>query len=189
MKQLLLLLFIILLVSIKSIAAIATFQQDRGKVSILAIGNPSALKIKGEGSGPVGSIDLSSLELKGELEFNLDSLDTGMKLRNEHMKKKYLQTDNYPKAKLKISKISFNGQDLAKDFELSNAPFEGVLNLHGVEKPILGTVSLDKKSSTLNIKANFKINMKDYAIEIPSFAGITVTEVVNVDVDTKATVQ
>ena len=170
-------------------SAVANFSSSDGKVEILAIGNPSALKIKGNGKGPEGSVIFSNNELKGSLTFDLTSLDTGIKLRNDHMKTKYLQVENFPKAELQITKIDFTGIDTSKDFELKNAKFEGLLKLHGVEKQVNGITILNKKDLNLTINAEFKINIKDFAIEIPSFAGITVTEEVAITVNSKATVQ
>lgn len=173
--------------STNAYSAVALFQENDGKIEILAKGNPSALKIKGQGSGPSGTVDLSTMT--GDFEFDLTSLDTGIKLRNEHMKEKYLQTNSFPKAKLKILSIDTQGANLTNDFDIENAKFNGVLSLHGVEKPISGGVNISRKGVRAKVSANFKVSIADYGIETPSFAGITVTQEVDISVNAEATVQ
>lgn len=74
-------------------------QKDSGSVEFLAIGRPSAIKIRGKGTAPEGKVTLVSDKenriARGTLVFDMTSLDTGMDTRNEHMKEKYLETGKY----------------------------------------------------------------------------------------------
>src|ERR1700722_12613166 len=69
------------------------FDPQAGNSEFMATGHPGSFKIKGKGEGPSGSIDVEGTHVTGILTLKLDSFDTGMKMRNEHMKTKYLQTD------------------------------------------------------------------------------------------------
>jgi len=171
-----------------SFAAITNFKPSDGKVEFLAIGNPSAIKIAGTGEGPSGKVEISGKSATGELSFQLNTLDTKIETRNKHMKEKYLQTEKFPTAMLKISKFE-STQDLSKGNYSVDVPFEGKLTLHGVERPVSGVAKLDKKDSAINLAAKFKINIKDYNVDIPSFAGIKVAEDVDVDVHATSQVQ
>ena len=61
-------------------------------------------------------------------------------------------------------------------------PFQGVLSLHGIEKPVSGTVKAQRNGNQLNVAASFGLKVTDYGIAIPSFAGVTMAESVDIDV-------
>jgi hypothetical protein len=174
-----------------AISKIRIIDMDHGSgtVDFEAIGRPGALRIHGKGIAPHGNLKISGSELTGNFLFDLSSLDTGMNLRNEHMKKKYLEVDKFPEAKLTITKL-----DLPKDFnidhcEIDKAKFEGNLLLHGVEKPIKGDSKISCKTNQVNFSAGFDIVVEDYGIAIPSFAGVTMAKDVKVSIAATAPVQ
>src|SRR5690348_9319655 len=65
-------------------------KKDASKVTFLAVGQPSALKIEGKGDGASGQIQLRAASGKvfatGKLGLELESLDTGIAMRTRHMK-------------------------------------------------------------------------------------------------------
>lgn len=156
---------------------------DSSKVKFLAIGRPSLLKINGEGSAPKGQVKIDGAKATGSFEFDLDSLKTGIDLRDSHMKEKYLQTAQFKDAKLTIDSLSLPaGWDPNKP-ALADQPFEGKLLLHGVEKPVKGTFKVEGgNAAQLPVAAEFQIKLTDYAIDIPSYAGIKVADDVKVQV-------
>lgn len=130
-------------------------------VEFIAVGNPSALKIVGvdeNKKGLSGNVERVKDDFKGEASFDLRGLDTGISLRNKHMKEKYLQTEKYP-----FAKLSFPDKKLT---------------LHGVTKEI----NPELKVIGGKVEAKFKINLADYKIDIPSFMEITVAKTVDVSV-------
>lgn len=160
--------------------------QGNGSVEFNAVGRPSAIKIKGKGTNAKGTLTLEGNRVSGIAIFALDSLDTGIKLRNEHMKTKYLETEKFPEARLTLSQItlpeSFKG-DVAM---AENVPFEGKLLLHGVEKLVKGNASVERKGAEVTLDAVFDLKISDFAIATPGFAGITMAEDVKVIVRTTA---
>src|SRR4051812_12504401 len=58
------------------------------------IAQSNALEVRGKATRAGDSVSASNVALK------LDSLKTGIDLRDEHMKKKYFETDKYPEAVL-----------------------------------------------------------------------------------------
>lgn len=157
-----------------------------GEVAFEATGRPSALRIRGTTHSLDGTLKATAAGLSGDLTVDLDTLDTGLKMRNEHMKNKYLETPRFPKAQLHIGKVG----ELKQGAKLVTGllPFEGTLKLHGVEKPVTGTVELKaiRADSAVPFVATFTISIKDFGINTPSFAGITVTDTVSVKVDALA---
>ncbi|HEY8278965.1 MAG TPA: YceI family protein [Bdellovibrionota bacterium] len=154
-------------------------QPGSGKVEFLAVGRPSMLKIHGNAAGPEAALTAAGHQLKGAIEFSLDKLDTGISLRNEHMKEKYLQVKEHPKAKLTLVDAPV---DPSFEKDLSNASeksFRGKLSLHGKEKEVSGTYTA--KGGV--VQAKFPITLSDFGIDVPKYLGITVADTVNVDVE------
>jgi hypothetical protein len=173
-------LFLLLLLPAFAQAAIPlTNTAGSGAVNFLAVGRPSMLKIHGKATGPEAKLNLEGTKLSGTAEFELEKLDTGIGLRNSHMKEKYLETKTHPRAKLTLVEAMV---DPAFATTLTNAgelPFKGKLQLHGQEKDVEGKYTA--KEGLLNAK--FQIKLTDYAIAIPSYLGVTVAETVDVDVE------
>jgi polyisoprenoid-binding protein YceI len=157
-----------------------------GSVSFLAVGRPSAIKIRGNGSAPQGDIHVAGKDITGELTFALDSLNTGIDLRDHHMKEKYLQTDKNPTAKFKITKLTLPAPFSESSFKADNIPVEGELTLHGVTQPAKGTATIACNSGNATGHVEFSTNISDYKIEIPNYMGIKVADHVDIQVDLQA---
>lgn len=158
-------------------------KQDQGYTEFLALGNPGFLRIKGTGKAPTGDLTVIEGKLAGTLKMDLTSLDTGMELRNKHMKEKYLQVGTHPEATITI-------KDQATAWSPSNgtvdgAKVTGTLKLHGEEKPVEITYTIDEQAK---IKAQFELKISDFKMGIPSFMGITVADKVNVTVESQMAV-
>jgi polyisoprenoid-binding protein YceI len=149
--------------------------RETARVEFLAIGRPSLLRIKGSGVGVSGSIAVRDSKASGELRFPLTSLATGISLRDRHMKETYLETEKHPEAILKIVDVPLAKGWSLQTSTLNETPFTGTLRLHGVEKPVSGTFSLvSGGSSTLTAEAKFEIQLSDFGVKIPTYAGITI---------------
>jgi len=151
-----------------------------GLVEFEAIGRPSMIKIKGQGAGVSSSLEIANNKLNGEIKFNLKSLKTGIDLRDEHMLNKYLQVGQFPEAKLTLSSFPLPQNWSLKNPIVNQAPFKAKLTLHGIEREILGLYSIE--SADLAAKASFEIKITDYNIELPSYLGVKVTDLVKVKV-------
>lgn len=169
-------------------AAPQVWDLDRGdgSVAVNAIGKPSMLKIKGKGPAPKGKISIEGSRATGTLTFDLRKIETGIKLRDRHLREKYLEVEKHPEAKLTITQLALPSGFAKPDFLAKDLPFEGMLLLHGVEKPVSGTVDVTRKGPTASAVAAFGIKIGDFGIKTPSFAGVTVTENVKVEVDASA---
>jgi polyisoprenoid-binding protein YceI len=96
----------------------------------------------------------------------LDTLSSGIELRDEHLKKKYLETDKHPTATVNWAK----GRD---------GKFEGELTMRGQTQKIEGEYSVS--GSTL--KAEFKTKASGYGIGKISYMGLGVKDEVGVAVE------
>lgn len=150
-----------------------------GAVEALVVGRPSLLKIRAKGEPPTGSLTVDGKKVSGSFEFALNTLDSGIQLRDDHMRNKYLHVQDHPKAKLVIQDL-----ELAQDFsvttpEVGETDFTGELTLHGVTKPVKGKFKVGDKR---NVSADFKVTLSDFAIDIPTYMGITIANEVNISV-------
>lgn len=167
-------------------ASASTFVAKAGEVKFIATGKPGFLKIKGEskGKGPAGKITITDGAATGEFTFELASLDTGIDLRNDHMKNKYLEIGKFPLARLAIDRLTISDGELKNGFKKE---FTGKLTLHGVSKDLKGTLSFDGGKSAAS--ATFEILVSDFKIDIPAYMGVTVSEKVAIEVATNLTKQ
>jgi polyisoprenoid-binding protein YceI len=155
-------------------AADLSVDPEASEITFKAIGKPGFLRINGTGKGLTGLVkpDIGTVHF----ELPLESLNTGIEERDRHMKEKYLEVKAFPLAELDATSLKINipGEN--------EADFKAVLKLHGVSREIDGHGSLDCKSvQSCIFKGRFSLNLTDYKIDIPSFAGITVAEKVEIE--------
>lgn len=151
----------------------------KGKTEFVAVGKPAMLKIHGEGTGPSGELSIEQGTLTGKLKVSLSNLNTGISMRDTHMKEKYLETSKYPDAELSLNKVPFPE---LKTGQHESVPFKGVLALHGVSRPVDGNAEIEARNDGYHVKSQFKLNLSDFKIEIPSYMGIKVADTVEVEV-------
>jgi hypothetical protein len=87
-------------------------------------------------------------------------------LLEEHFNENYLHTDKFPNGTYKGKLIGFTKDMLAKDGTY-NITSEGIVSLHGVDKPFKSPVTLTVSGGVATFKCLFKIKAEDHNIEIP----------------------
>lgn len=150
-----------------------------GSVSFLAVGRPSMLKIHGKAPAPTAKLSLDGLKLLGTAEFEMDKLGTGISLRDQHMKEKYLKVKENPKATLTLTDAPVDAAFATSLTNSGEKAFKGKLKLNGQEKEVQGTY----QAKAGLVQAKFPIKLNDFGIEIPSYLGVTVAENVDVQVE------
>jgi polyisoprenoid-binding protein YceI len=155
-------------------------QHDAGAIEFFATGWPSALTIHGKGAGPDGALTVTESAVSGSVGFDLGSLETGIGLRDRHMKEKYLQVDRYPRAVLTLKALDIRRVPKQNAFGPVTVPFEGTLLLHGVEKPVAGQARISRDHGRVTTNAVFSIKLGEFGIDVPNYLGVTVAEKVEV---------
>lgn len=153
---------------------------QQGKVEFEAIGKPSMLKIKGEGEGAVADFKVTAQTVNGEIHFDVNTLKTGIELRDEHMKTKYLHVKDHPRAILRIKDLKLPDTWSIKNAALKEQTFKGVMTLHGQQKEVTGTFTIG--SNKLDGTAEFEIKLSDFKVDIPQYLGVKVADIVKVKV-------
>ncbi len=174
----------------KNSKMMVSLDQGKGDVTFLAVGRPSALKINGKGPAPKGSFAVENSKqnpkLSGKIQFSLDALETGIAMRDRHMKEKYLETGKFPVAELDLKNIALPQSLPDGDFTLENIAFEAPLTLHGTTRNVNGRAKIARAGGHMIVNAEFGLKISDYAISLPSFAGITVADEVKINVNTES---
>lgn len=165
---------------------VANLDRGEGSLEFIAIGKPKAVKVLGKGAAPKGKFVWKNGKGSGKFTFALDTLDTGIELRNQHMKKKYLETGTYPQAVLELTSIAIPPEITRGDFASEETPFRGQLLLHGVTSPIQGVALAKKEGHRFQFDVKFTIKISDYKIAVPSYMGITVADEVHIQVQSKS---
>ena len=134
---------------------------------------------------------------KAMVKVDLSALNSGIDLRDEHMKsEKFLNTAKHPYATFALTGIS--GTSVLKDATKTNVKLTGDLTLHGVTKKISvpATLTYFKQNENTKsklagnlLKANaiFNIKMSDYGVEVPSMMLMKVSNDVKITLDYVAT--
>lgn len=127
----------------------------------------------------------------GAVTVDLASLDTGIELRNEHMRGK-LESDKFPTATFKFTAIKVPGNKLAANTPVLGTA-TGTMTLHGVTRPLTAPVELTHLPETdakyrpgdwVHLSSTFKIKMTDYGIALPAgVLGVKVADELDIAID------
>jgi polyisoprenoid-binding protein YceI len=117
----------------------------------------------------------------GQLAVDLRTLDTGIGLRNDHMRGEYLEIEKGPGFdKAVLSEIRLGDVDPGT-FQGKSA-FSGTLALHGSQRAIAGQAEIRREGSSIRVEASFPVVLADYGIPKPQYLGVGVKSEVQVKV-------
>jgi YceI-like protein len=147
----------------------------RGEVRVVC---PLTVGGSFEAKAPALSGDLAvagerPLLLTGSLSVDLRTLDTGIGLRNEHLRNVYLEVskgDGFENAVL--SDIRLGDVDPAT-FQ-GRTTFSGTFLLHGVKATVGGPAEIHREGASVRIEASFPVVLADYGIVKPQYLGVGV---------------
>jgi polyisoprenoid-binding protein YceI len=156
MKRLVLFFFFITNVSLAQ-----TFLTESGNVNFLSTAPLN--EFNGVSEKLNGLIDLSGNVL--DFFVDLNTLDTGIGLRDKHMRDNYLETEKYPFAEFTGKFNAIPGLTIGSKTPVTA---NGKFKIHGVERQIQvkGTLSKNVKGE-LELDAGFDVLLSDYKIPVP----------------------
>jgi polyisoprenoid-binding protein YceI len=140
------------------------------------------------GQGLKGSLSLKTAQpatFDGKIEMPLQGLDTGIGLRNEHMKDNYLEIGKGPDfATASLSAITLQGADAST--VTGKTAFAGDLQVHGVTRRVQGTAEIRRSGRSIHISARFPVRLPEFGIPSPRYLGVGVRDEVQVSVTLEA---
>lgn len=121
---------------------------------------------KGKANDVKGAATVSGDTVTAEnIVINMKTFDTGIDMRTNHARNKYLEVEKYPEAVL----VKGEGK---------GGTGKGTLKIHGVEHEVSGTYTVNGDTVT----AKFPLKLSDFKIEGINYKGVGVEDSVNVTV-------
>lgn len=118
--------------------------------------------------------------LQGKLTVDLATLDTGIGLRNTHMRDNYLEVgrgEGFSHAVLKDIVVGGAVATLS-----GQTSFTAALLVHGVERPVRGDARVTRNAGRVRVEATFPVVLEDHEIAKPRYLGVGVRDQVQVRV-------
>ncbi|RMD48595.1 MAG: YceI family protein [Ignavibacteria bacterium] len=170
----------------------ASFESDAPLENIVGVSNSL------EAVAMIDINDITNMP-KGKVNVDLNSLKTGIDLRDEHLRSaNWLNTEKFPYATFMLTGISDASQNKLEDGKRVKATLHGKFSVHGVTKDVDVPAELTyfkenartrakMKGNLLKVKASFDINLGDYGIKIPDMVVGKVDDNVKINVTFIAT--
>ena len=122
-----------------------------------------------------------------EVEVNMATLDTGIELRNRHMRDDHLETATYPRAVFRSTRLLGPSQPALSEGGKTTFTLEGTLTLHGVAQTVQVPVEAElvAKDGKTGVHAvvHFQVKLSDYKVPRPQFLFLRLDEVQRITVD------
>lgn len=169
-------------------AAAQAWRVSGGRVTVvcpLTVGGRFEAKteaVKGDVSVPEGTS-----EIRGAFSVDLRTLDTGIGLRNTHLRDNYLEVSRGPTYDTAVLDAVVLDAPVPSRGRSATLGFKGVLSVHGNAKPIAGTAEVANRGDTLDVKVKFPLRIDAYEIARPTYLGVGVAN--QIDVEVRATLK
>ena len=137
-------------------------------------------------SGTLTLEGVKPARLVGDVSMDLTTIDTGIALRNQHLKENYLEVakgEGYNKAVLSEIQLA---EASGESFD-GATPFTGTLLLHGVKRPVAGTAEIHSEGTSRRVRAEFPVELSEWAVKTPEYLGVGVGSRLLVKVNLTAT--
>jgi polyisoprenoid-binding protein YceI len=121
-----------------------------------------ALTFKGISQNLTGLIDLSKKSVDFYLDLN--TIDTGIELRNRHMRESYLETAKFPFAEFLgflVEPFDWTGENPV------DVSTKGTFTIHGVAREIEVNGTITPEGDNIRLEARFMVALEDHNISRP----------------------
>lgn len=126
-----------------------------------------------------GSFEAVTKHITGTLPdkvvVDLKTLETGIGIRDDHLKREYLEVDKYDVATMDGIKLSADKKS-----------FTAFLTVHGQRRPVSGTAVVQGEDM-MKVTAHFPLKISDYKIAKPTYLGIGVSDQIQIVITLNAT--
>ena len=135
------------------------------------------MKINGKGD------KLKASEANGKIKISvpIDSLETGIGLRDKHLKRD-LHAADHPDAILEVERSKLKEPE---DKKTSSGSAKGKFTLNGKTKEISFRYKAKRTGSDYHVQGRATVDIRDYDIEVPCYLGVCVKPEVKIAVKFK----
>jgi polyisoprenoid-binding protein YceI len=137
--------------------ALASFS-GKGPAGFRLEGKTNELRVSDDGQKVVFTVPLAKLE-------------TGISLRDRHMREKYLEVEKYPDA---VLEVPWSGIKVPEPGKTVTDKTKGTMSLHGKTKEVAVNYTVAAMGNTYQVTGTVPLNIKDFDINVPSYLGVTV---------------
>ncbi|MBI3071985.1 MAG: YceI family protein [Deltaproteobacteria bacterium] len=136
---------------------------------------------------------------KGKIEIDVASLNTGIALRDDHLRSKmWLDAEAHPKLTFELEKIKGIGALKAGKYVKGKA--RGKLTVKGQTREVTLPVRVglfeipegmkkqmpELKGDLLRVSTQFELKLSDYGVQVPAMLGMKVSDKIKIRVDVSA---
>ena len=158
------------------------YKVSSGEVTVmcpLTVGGSFEAKTKNL-SGDVTPASDEQGAVRGALKVELQTLETGIGIRDRHMKNNYLEVEKGPGfATATIEDIRVEKLD-------GKTVFTAMLSLHGQKKKVSGAAELQQKDGKIRVQAQFPVKVSEFEIPAPTYLGVGVKDEIQIKVSLMA---
>lgn len=151
----------------------------------------------GETHAVEGRLSVDPADLSGAsagFTVDLKTLDTGLSMRNKHMRENHLHTDRFPTTSYEMSRLAAGSPTTLVPGAPTTLETVGAYDLHGVtlERPMAVEATwfdsgegtpVQSKTPVLHVVCRFDVALADHEIPRPEFLFMKVAETIQVEVD------
>ena len=138
-------------------------------------------------SGTLRRATADAASYKGELRVDLTALDTGIGLRNEHLRSSYLEVERGPDFRHAVLSGIVLDEPPRVRAGGHQTRFSGTLSLHGVRRTVEGEAELRRRNGRMQVEAEFSLSLEAFDIPPPRYLGVGVRDEVEITVTFDAT--
>lgn len=129
--------------------------------------------------GPELTTEVGGDDTELYLEVDLASIDTGIGLRNRHMRDNYLEVEQYPFASYRGSIVSV-ARGPGDAFRVTT---RGEMAIHGVTRPMEIPCNVTSEGRRYRVRCSFQVLLSDHQIEIPSIMFLKLANEIRLELD------
>jgi polyisoprenoid-binding protein YceI len=116
----------------------------------------------------------------GSLQVNLETLETGIGLRDRHMLENYLEVQKGPEYATAVL------EDIRIERLNGKTTMKGMLRLHGQRREVTGEAEIRQDNDGVRVQAQFPVRVSEFQIPKPSYLGVGVRDEILVKVSMTA---
>ena len=121
-------------------------------------------------------------DYSGELRVDLATFDTGIDLRDNHLRNNYLEVARGPEYQQAVLSSIVLDDPLPDGGGRHETAFSATLSLHGVQSTIAGEAELTRRDGRIEVRATFPVSLEEFDIPPPRYLGVGVRDTVEITV-------
>ena len=158
------------------------YKVSSGEVTVmcpLTVGGSFEAKTKNL-SGDVTPASDEQGAVRGALKVELQTLQTGIGIRDRHMKNNYLEVEKGP------TFATATIEDIRVEKLEGKTVFTGMLSLHGQKKKVTGAAELQQKDGKIRVQAQCPVKVSEFEIPAPTYLGVGIKDEIQIKVSLMA---